>query len=95
MTKIIRNGCAGIISASHIWINCNMPTPFEPSSRLLKLRPDYADGHINVGLTYIEWEKYSEARPALETALKLSPAMRARCITWRWWNAGKVIAIRK
>ena len=25
----------------------------------MKLRPDYADGYINIGLTYIEWEKYS------------------------------------
>ena len=37
-----------------------------------KLRPDYADGFINVGLTYIEWEKYSEARASLEKALALS-----------------------
>jgi len=41
--------------------------------RVVKLRPDYADGHINIGLTYIEWEKYSEARPSLEKALELSP----------------------
>jgi Flp pilus assembly protein TadD len=41
---------------------------------VVKLRPDYADGHINVGLTYIEWEKYSEARASLEEALMLSPS---------------------
>ena len=41
--------------------------------QVVKLRPDYADGHINIGLTYIEWEKYSSARASLETALKLSP----------------------
>jgi tetratricopeptide (TPR) repeat protein len=40
---------------------------------VVKLRPDYADGHINIGLTYIEWEKYSEARADLEKALDLSP----------------------
>ncbi len=40
--------------------------------QVVKLRPDYADGHINVGLTYIEWEKYSEARTSLEKALTLS-----------------------
>ena len=40
--------------------------------QVVKLRPDYADGHINVGLTYIEWEKYGEARPSLEKALELS-----------------------
>ncbi len=38
-----------------------------------KRRPDYADGYINIGLTYIEWEKYSSARPSLEKALELSP----------------------
>ena len=40
---------------------------------VVKLRPDYADGHINVGLTYIEWEKYSSARSDIEQALALSP----------------------
>ncbi len=38
---------------------------------VVKLRPDYADGHINVGLTYIEWEKYSLARASLEKGLAL------------------------
>jgi tetratricopeptide (TPR) repeat protein len=41
--------------------------------QVVKLRPDYADGHINIGLTYIEWEKYSEARADLEKALEISP----------------------
>lgn len=41
--------------------------------QVVKLRPDYADGHINIGLTYIEWEKYSAARPDIEQALTLSP----------------------
>jgi len=41
--------------------------------QVVKLRPDYADGHINIALTYIEWEKYSAARPDLEQALALSP----------------------
>ncbi len=42
-------------------------------SEVTKLRPDYADGYTNVGLTYIEWEKYSLARGSLEKALALSP----------------------
>jgi tetratricopeptide (TPR) repeat protein len=42
-------------------------------SEVTKLRPDYPDGFINVGLTYIQWEKYAEARPTLEKALALSP----------------------
>lgn len=41
--------------------------------QVVKLRPDYADGHINIALTYIEWEKYSAARADLEQALELSP----------------------
>ena len=41
-------------------------------NHVLKLRPDYADGHINVGLTYIEWEKYTAARSSLDQALALS-----------------------
>jgi len=42
-------------------------------SEVVKLRPDYADGYINIGLTYIEWEKYSAARASLEKALEISP----------------------
>lgn len=41
--------------------------------RVVKLRPDYADGFINIGLTNIEWEKYSAARASLEKALILTP----------------------
>jgi tetratricopeptide (TPR) repeat protein len=40
---------------------------------VVKLRPDYADGYTNIGLTYIEWEKYSSARAPLEKAMDLSP----------------------
>jgi len=41
---------------------------FEHVSRL---RPDYKDGYINQAVTYIEWEKYAEARGPLEKALAL------------------------
>lgn len=40
---------------------------------VVKLRPDYADGYTNIGLTNISWEKFGSARSALNTALKLSP----------------------
>jgi Flp pilus assembly protein TadD len=42
-------------------------------NEVVKLRPDYADGYTNIGLTNISWEKFGSARSALETALKLSP----------------------
>jgi tetratricopeptide (TPR) repeat protein len=42
-------------------------------SQVVQLRPDYADGYTNIGLTEIEWEKYDSARSALEKALALSP----------------------
>ncbi len=42
-------------------------------NEVVRLRPDYADGHINIALTYIEWEKYSSARNSLEKALELDP----------------------
>jgi Flp pilus assembly protein TadD len=45
----------------------------EAFGQVVKLRPDYADGYINIGLTNIEWEKYSAARASLEKALSLSP----------------------
>jgi Tfp pilus assembly protein PilF len=41
--------------------------------QVVRLRPDYKDGYINTGLTYIEWEKYAEARAPLEKALSLAP----------------------
>ena len=40
---------------------------------VVSLRPDYKDGYINLGLTYIDWEKYAEARAPLEKALTLHP----------------------
>jgi hypothetical protein len=42
-------------------------------SEVVKLRPDYADGYTNVGLTNIEWEKYASARAGLERALAVEP----------------------
>jgi tetratricopeptide (TPR) repeat protein len=42
-------------------------------SQVVKLRPDYADGYTNIGLTNIEWEKYASARGGLEKALQLEP----------------------
>jgi Flp pilus assembly protein TadD len=41
-------------------------------SQVVKLRPDYADGYVNIGLTNIEWEKYDSARANLKMALALS-----------------------
>jgi tetratricopeptide (TPR) repeat protein len=38
-----------------------------------QLRPDYKDGYVNLGLNFIEWEKYAEARAPLEKALTLHP----------------------
>lgn len=41
--------------------------------QVVKLRPDYADGYVNIGLTDIQWEKYGSARASLEKALGLNP----------------------
>lgn len=41
--------------------------------QVVRLRPDYKDGYINIGVTYVEWEKYPEARAPLERALTLHP----------------------
>jgi hypothetical protein len=41
--------------------------------QVTRLRPEYKDGYINLGLTYIDWEKYDEARQPLEKALALKP----------------------
>ena len=37
------------------------------------LRPDYADAYTNMAVVEIPWEKYDDARPHLEKALKLLP----------------------
>jgi tetratricopeptide (TPR) repeat protein len=42
-------------------------------SEVVKLRPRYADGYTNVGLTEIVWEKYASARKAIRKALSLDP----------------------
>jgi tetratricopeptide (TPR) repeat protein len=42
-------------------------------SHVVKLRPEYADGYINVGLTDIMWEKFDSARMAIHKALSLDP----------------------
>jgi len=39
--------------------------------KVATLRPDYADAQINIGLADIAWEKYDDARSALEKALAL------------------------
>jgi tetratricopeptide (TPR) repeat protein len=42
-------------------------------AEVVKLRPQYADAYINVGLTEIVWEKYDSARVAIRKALSLEP----------------------
>lgn len=41
--------------------------------QVTQLRPDYKDGYINLGVNFIEWEKYAEARAPLMKALALHP----------------------
>jgi tetratricopeptide (TPR) repeat protein len=48
-------------------------------TEVIKLRPEYADAYINVGLTEIVWEKYDSARKAIRKAISLDPnSARAR-----------------
>jgi Tfp pilus assembly protein PilF len=49
------------------------PDAIQAFTHVVQLRPDYADGYTNVGLTEISWEKFASARGALEKALTLSP----------------------
>jgi tetratricopeptide (TPR) repeat protein len=41
--------------------------------QVIRLRPEYKDGYVNLGLTYIDWEKYDEGRQPLARALTLKP----------------------
>ncbi len=49
---------------------------------VVKLRPDYADAYTNMAIVRIQWERYDEARPNLEQALKLAPG-NARALYYR------------
>lgn len=40
---------------------------------VIKLRPNYKDGYVNLGINYLAWERYSLARAPLEKALALRP----------------------
>ena len=40
--------------------------------RVTELRKDYADAETNVGLTYIQWEKYDDSLPYLRRAVELA-----------------------
>ena len=42
-------------------------------AHVVKLRPDYADGYVNIGLTNIQWEKFESARKSIRKALSLDP----------------------
>ncbi len=44
-----------------------------PFTEVIKLRYDYADGHMNIGLPEIRWEKHVSARTAIRKALTLIP----------------------
>jgi len=56
------------------------------------LRPDYADAYTNQAIVEISWERYNDAKPALEKALSLLPgdprALYYRALVER--NAGQV-----
>jgi Tfp pilus assembly protein PilF len=41
--------------------------------RVVRLRPDYKDGYINIGINDLEWEKYADARAPIAKALALQP----------------------
>lgn len=57
-----------------------------------RLRPDYADAYTNMAIVEISWERYNDAKPALEKALSLLPgdprALYYRALVER--NAGQV-----
>jgi Flp pilus assembly protein TadD len=49
------------------------PDAINAFSQVVKLRPDYADGYTNIGLTDIAWWKFASARESIDQALKLRP----------------------
>ena len=47
-----------------------------------RLRPDYADAQTNIGLTYVQWEKYDEAMQYIDKSLALDHG-NARALYYR------------
>jgi tetratricopeptide (TPR) repeat protein len=49
------------------------PAAVRAFERVAALRPDYADAYINMAIVETAWERYDDAKPNLEKALKLLP----------------------
>ena len=63
--------------------------------QVVRLRPDYKDGYINLGVTYIEWEKYAKPARHWRRRWHFIPMTRARSTIWRWSSAGSGIPKRR
>jgi Flp pilus assembly protein TadD len=42
-------------------------------SEVLKLGPDYGDAYTNLGIVYLQWERYADASASLKQALTMMP----------------------
>jgi tetratricopeptide (TPR) repeat protein len=42
-------------------------------SEVVKLRPDYGDAYTNLGIVYLQWERYTDAAASLKQALTMMP----------------------
>ena len=42
-------------------------------SEVVKLRPDYGDAYTNLGIVYLQWERYTDAAASLKQALAMMP----------------------
>ncbi len=42
-------------------------------TEVLKLRPDYGDAYTNLGVVYLQWERYADAAVSLKQALTMMP----------------------
>jgi tetratricopeptide (TPR) repeat protein len=42
-------------------------------SEVVKLRPDYGDAYTNLGIVYLQWERYTDAAASLKKALTMMP----------------------
>ena len=58
------------------------PAALAAFTHVAKLRPDYADGYTNMAIAEIQWQRYDDARPHLETSLKFAPG-NARALYYR------------
>jgi tetratricopeptide (TPR) repeat protein len=52
-----------------------IPAAIQEFQKVVKLKPDYADAFVNLGVLYSTQKKFDQAEQAYEEAIRLKPTM--------------------